>query len=1068
MPLPVLLVTLVLVFPLAAGAAPGPAGSVYGIADRPVPPRGWWSSCTYGDGRRAALVAHCIDCDASHGDIFLERYDQDGDRIGKRVVVNEAPALQVNFRLSCSEQGHVVAQWVQDGCFVHRVFDATGKAAGSAVATTEPDCRTRATLDVDDDGRTVAAWPLAEPSQGTHIFARLFDASGAPLGAAVQVSEGTPGWRVQPKVALDPEGAAMIAWLGAGEFTYSAMPVLARALDASGKTRGAPFRVDTFEYGAALDPVVVSTGEGEFEVAWTSALEGGRVARRVLLKKGDADMSAGVAAAGTDGLPSFGAARFVDSRVSSDGVVLATRLHAGKGKDWLVSGEHMTRWRSDDDSRSWDGPLQGEPELGRQVVASNGAGVTLALRLDVTGGGLHAARSTDDGMSFGASTLVSASPRDCLNPCWTGAASAAGTAAGTWIAAWTLQVPDETGNADLVAVSRSHDGGITWSPASVIAEDRGLGRRGFELATNGKGVWVLLMADTDVVALRSSDDGASWNSPQVVAADVTCENCQAAFRHLRLALASDGSRFVAVFGAPRYRSDLYGHDGDLFVLRSTDGVSWSAPAALVADAHDDGSPDFAPALATDRAGRWLAMWITHRPAGGGDALDADVVVSMSDNGGVSWTAPALIDPRMAADQAGESDVQLAAKTNGRWLAVWQQRPFGRTIAGVEDRLLVSAAEAACGNAIVEIGEHCDDGGTASDDGCDADCTMSGCGNGIVNSGEECDDANDRNDDACVSTCTQPRCGDGVVSAGESCDDGNSAENDGCSSTCGQAYCGDGYVNPGFEECDEGPRSTQRCTPQCKLARCGDGYLAPRAEACDDGNAIDDDECPNDCSKFTCGDGVTAIGFEECDPQDPMYEGACTTDCLLVGLCGDANADDNVTAADARIILSSAVGLPADCPKRACDMDGNGAVTVPDAAMDLRKAVGLTVGDRCSIGTGTIVFWMQETRPLAALQLEIEYGSTGGDFLGTNGDVACRSLVAQGDVISAFNDNEEARMLGVGLVSLAEFSGIVDLFQCEFEMPEERDGVRFLVRVVDVSDANFEPLDPPPLLGYRVE
>jgi cysteine-rich repeat protein len=132
------------------------------------------------------------------------------------------------------------------------------------------------------------------------------------------------------------------------------------------------------------------------------------------------------------------------------------------------------------------------------------------------------------------------------------------------------------------------------------------------------------------------------------------------------------------------------------------------------------------------------------------------------------------------------------------------------------------------------------------------------------------------------------CGDGVVSGLEACDDGNTASGDGCSSTCrvepgwscavpGQpcqrAVCGNGTVEPG-EACDlgegnglfygDGRGCTRFCTPEpvCRDASghtqactsaCGDGKIDP-GEDCDDGNAFDGDGCSRTCrleSGYTC-------------------------------------------------------------------------------------------------------------------------------------------------------------------------------------------------------------------------
>jgi fibro-slime domain-containing protein len=60
-----------------------------------------------------------------------------------------------------------------------------------------------------------------------------------------------------------------------------------------------------------------------------------------------------------------------------------------------------------------------------------------------------------------------------------------------------------------------------------------------------------------------------------------------------------------------------------------------------------------------------------------------------------------------------------------------------------------------------------------------------CGDAIVSLGEECDDGvNDGGYGECEPGCkVGPRCGDGVEQAGEDCDDGNRLDGDGCGSAC---------------------------------------------------------------------------------------------------------------------------------------------------------------------------------------------------------------------------------------------------------------------------------------------
>ncbi|REG24456.1 cysteine-rich repeat protein [Archangium gephyra] len=151
---------------------------------------------------------------------------------------------------------------------------------------------------------------------------------------------------------------------------------------------------------------------------------------------------------------------------------------------------------------------------------------------------------------------------------------------------------------------------------------------------------------------------------------------------------------------------------------------------------------------------------------------------------------------------------------------------------------VDAPPPSCGDGVVSPGEACDDGNSASGDGCGTDCGIeagyschgqpslcnAGCGDGVLGEGEQCDDGNSTAGEGCgvhcaieqgygctgvPSVCTV-ECGDGIHATPESCDDGNTSDGDGCSAACA--------VEAGFS-CQAAPVSaffTRRgltdCTP----------------------------------------------------------------------------------------------------------------------------------------------------------------------------------------------------------------------------------------------------------------
>jgi len=68
-------------------------------------------------------------------------------------------------------------------------------------------------------------------------------------------------------------------------------------------------------------------------------------------------------------------------------------------------------------------------------------------------------------------------------------------------------------------------------------------------------------------------------------------------------------------------------------------------------------------------------------------------------------------------------------------------------------LVATLTPVVCGDNDVGLGEQCDDGNTASGDGCSATCQREAiCGNSTLDAGEQCDDGNTANADGCSSTC----------------------------------------------------------------------------------------------------------------------------------------------------------------------------------------------------------------------------------------------------------------------------------------------------------------------------
>ncbi|MFK7986787.1 MAG: DUF4215 domain-containing protein [Sandaracinaceae bacterium] len=323
------------------------------------------------------------------------------------------------------------------------------------------------------------------------------------------------------------------------------------------------------------------------------------------------------------------------------------------------------------------------------------------------------------------------------------------------------------------------------------------------------------------------------------------------------------------------------------------------------------------------------------------------------------------------------------------------------------------AALACGNAVLEAGEGCDDGGTADGDGCSATCAIED--GGVCN-----DDASGAEGTAsCASgicdvtggapgTCEPAgSCGNAVLEAGEGCDDGANVDGDDCDAACriedGQSC---NATAPGLTDaasCASGVCDATGGAAVCEPAdTCGNGVLES-GEGCDDGNTTDGDGCAAACrvedgqscnttapgltDGASCASGVCDATVGQCEAADTCGNGR-----LELGEgCDDGNtADGDGCSAACRLDDGSAcntneAGAVAGggCTSGICDVSGNAVPGVCEPADTCGNGV-LEAAEGCDDGN------LFEGDGCSALCL-VENGATCGDLNpGLLGDASCVS------------------------------------------------------------------------------
>ncbi|MGH9166080.1 MAG: sialidase family protein, partial [Acidimicrobiales bacterium] len=219
-------------------------------------------------------------------------------------------------------------------------------------------------------------------------------------------------------------------------------------------------------------------------------------------------------------------------------------------------------------------------------------------------------------------------------------------------------------------LTRSDDGGLTWSApldASGATEGSVSEPSAPVVAANGT-LYVAGRTATFegfIIVARSTDQGATWTLTRAAPVrgydDGTSQFASSSFPRLDI-----DPRNGTVYGtymqgpAPAGRLDHFIHpDVDAIVIRSTDGITWSAPKRINDDPVGSGAPNNGPAQRQPNInvapnGRVDVVWQdrrhayrppTHSHVGDGEARMGDTYYSYSTDGGVNFSPNRRISDR---------------------------------------------------------------------------------------------------------------------------------------------------------------------------------------------------------------------------------------------------------------------------------------------------------------------------------------------------------------------------------------------------------------------------------------
>jgi hypothetical protein len=281
----------------------------------------------------------------------------------------------------------------------------------------------------------------------------------------------------------------------------------------------------------------------------------------------------------------------------------------------------------------------------------------------VSGIAVVVSRSTDGGLTWSNPVVVASASGGSLDKNWIVCDNTSTSSFyGRCYMEW-----DDNADGNRIKMSTSADGGLTWGPARNTADNAtGVGGQPVVRPWGGVIVPIDNANETAIKSFRTTNGGASWSATTTVAS-ISRHTVAGGVRTPPLVSAEIDAvgRVYVVWQDCRFRPSCAAND--IVMSTSSDGVTWSSVRRIPIDATTSGRDHFIPGLGVDRttSGGNARIGLTYHyyPSASCSSSTCQLYVGYvsSTNGGATWSTP----------------IQLAGPMSISWLPRTSQgRMFG--------------------------------------------------------------------------------------------------------------------------------------------------------------------------------------------------------------------------------------------------------------------------------------------------------------------------------------------------------------------------------------------------------